>query len=478
MTSLTYHDAAGARHDRSCDRRAAGNWQVLDTGVDARARVIDTLDGRDDDRPQAEAVARDYLANRVDAQRRAGRAPGEAIPEHGGADAHSHRRPRPDRASTQRERLRCRTRLADGRVFAGDLAPERHRALQLGMLHQHTAGLVELAAGEQARRAGCRSPRADAPTTSCPAALPGRRTGSRSAARARRARTPRVGEEVFIAPAARSAPRAEKQAVSESRLLWVDVDQPGQLHRAVGVPGRAPVPPADRERRVRRLPRLLAAGRTAAGHRVSTSTGELVEPIERAHLRIIHRLGVGEDGKPNVADPACAERSRVMRLAGIGERQDGRARPDRRGRLRARAIPDQRSSSATFPTRRGRRLRRDVAATGRARDPYKRISPPEYFEKLAGIVVPRDGLVSCPAPEHDDRNPSCSVGTSPDAGLVLPLRRVAGRAGAIYDLASVLLGGPRGHALRGEAFNRARAYVADAFGEPRHQSHVREEDGR
>src|SRR5438552_3271691 len=52
-----------------------------------------------------------------------------------------------------------------------------------------------------------------------------------------------------------------------------------------------------------------------ATHLVEGS-GELLEPIERAHLRIIRRLGVGADGKPNVADPACAERSRVMRLAG------------------------------------------------------------------------------------------------------------------------------------------------------------------
>ncbi len=37
--------------------------------------------------------------------------------------------------------------------------------------------------------------------------------------------------------------------------------------------------------------------------------------------------------------------------------------------------------------------------------------------------------------------------------------------GAIYDLASVLLGGPTGQALRGEEFKRARAYVRDAFGE-------------
>ena len=105
-----------------------------------------------------------------------------------------------------------------------------------------------------------------------------------------------------------------------------------------------------------------------------------------------------------------------------------------------------------------------AAGTVQSRDPYKRISPPEYFEKLAGIVVPRDGLVSCPAPGHVDRNPSCSVGTSPDQGWCCHAGGCGAR-GAIYDLASVLLGGPWGRELRGEAFKRARAYVADVFGE-------------
>ena len=107
-----------------------------------------------------------------------------------------------------------------------------------------------------------------------------------------------------------------------------------------------------------------------------------------------------------------------------------------------------------------RRARR----AGQSRDPYKRISPPEYFEKLAGIVVPRDGLVSCPAPGHLDRNPSCSVGAGPDRGWCCHAGGCGAR-GAIYDLASVLLGGPWGRELRGEAFKRARAYVADVFGE-------------
>jgi len=53
---------------------------------------------------------------------------------------------------------------------------------------------------------------------------------------------------------------------------------------------------------------------------------------------------------------------------------------------------------------------------------------------------------------------------------------LAGRQGAAYEsppqsreqamaLVRLLLGGPWGHELRGEVFNRARAYVADVFGE-------------
>jgi hypothetical protein len=53
------------------------------------------------------------------------------------------------------------------------------------------------------------------------------------------------------------------------------------------------------------------------------ATGELVEPIERAHLRLIHHLGTDADRKPNVADPACADRSGVMRLAGSANGKTG-----------------------------------------------------------------------------------------------------------------------------------------------------------
>jgi hypothetical protein len=97
-------------------------------------------------------------------------------------------------------------------------------------------------------------------------------------------------------------------------------------------------------------------------------------------------------------------------------------------------------------------------------DPYKRIAPPEYFRRLAGISVPRGGLVCCPAPWHEDRHPSCSVGTDPAQGWCCHSSGCGAR-GAIYDLASVLAGGPWGRELRGDAFHRAHARVAEVFGE-------------
>jgi hypothetical protein len=357
--------------------------------------------------------------------------------------------------------LRCRIRLADGRTFTGELPPQRHRAVQLGMLHGDARGLVELAAG--VRREGrlqiTTRRRADH-------FLPGGGSGDEAWLQALlelAGQHADRGEEVFLAPAARSAARGEKHAVSETRWLWVDVDQPGQLHSLWGFLAERP------------CHLLVESGGSGGAHAywklaeplgaagVIEATGQLLEPIERANLRIVHHLGVGADGKPNVADPACAERSRVMRLAGTVNGKTGayarivEADFELSPYPIAQLVGDLPDPTTCAP----RRARRDGAST----DPYKRLSPPEYFEKLAGIVVPSDGLVSCPAPGHVDRHPSCSVGADPSSGWCCHSGSCGAR-GAIYDLASVLLGGPWGPELRGEAFKRARAYVADVFGEP------------
>ncbi len=379
----------------------------------------------------------------------------------------------PARLAAEPAGLRCRIRLADGRAFAGELPAERHRAVQIGLLHDDTDGLVELAAG--ARHDGrlqiLTRRRADH-------FLPGGRRGGegwRAALTGLAARHAERGEEVFLAPAVRVQARGDKRAVGHTRWLWIDVDQPGQLHALWAFLAERP------------CHLLVESGGSGGVHaywklaqplpatRVREATGELIEPIERANLRIVHHLGVGDDGKPNVADPACAERSRVMRLAGTVNGKTGAHARIVEADLALPAypiaelvgdLPDPVAPAAP-------RARRD----GQSSDPYKRISPPEYFEKLGGIVVPRDGLVSCPATSHVDRHPSCSVGTEPGQGWCCH-SGTCGARGAIYDLASVLLGGPWGRELRGDAFKRARAYVADVFGEPADQQPSAKEQPR
>jgi hypothetical protein len=93
MTSFSYRGANGVRHEIVVRRTAAGDWQVLDTCADETS-VIESLDGLVDGEPQAEAVARDYAANRARPDAAPGREAAGAIPEQGGADADNDRRPR------------------------------------------------------------------------------------------------------------------------------------------------------------------------------------------------------------------------------------------------------------------------------------------------------------------------------------------------------------------------------------------------
>jgi hypothetical protein len=96
----SYHDADGARHELVVRETAEGRWLVLDLNGE-EPRVIEELAGDEDGRPQAEAIARDYLTTVENPG--AGRTPRDPISEQGGADDSTHRRPRPrPRASRAR----------------------------------------------------------------------------------------------------------------------------------------------------------------------------------------------------------------------------------------------------------------------------------------------------------------------------------------------------------------------------------------
>jgi hypothetical protein len=312
-------------------------------------------------------------------------------------------------------------RLADGRVFAGELPAERHRALQLGMVHADSDGLVELAAG--ARRDGNLAIRT---RNRADHFLPGGNTGqpdwlARLLALA--ASHCDRGDEVFAAPAVRREPRGDKHAVAHTRALWVDVDQPGELPALWAFLAARPChllieSGGGGAHAYWRLDQPLPATRVLDG-------GELEEPIEHAHLRLIHHLGVGADGKPKVADPSCKDRSRVMRLAGSINRKTGRHARILEADFRlapypiAALIGDLRDPPSQRQGRRGGR-------TIDHNEPYKRISPPEYFEALAGIDVPRGGL---PRAMAHRRTPIVLGRDRLNAGLEMPRRQLRRRRG-------------------------------------------------
>jgi hypothetical protein len=87
----SYRDAEGAHHELVVRETDDGGWHVLDVDVNGEtAQLVDALSGDQDGRPQAEAIARDYLSTVG-----AGRPSADPISDQGGSDARSSRRPRP-----------------------------------------------------------------------------------------------------------------------------------------------------------------------------------------------------------------------------------------------------------------------------------------------------------------------------------------------------------------------------------------------
>lgn len=354
--------------------------------------------------------------------------------------------------------LRCRITFRDGSQFAGEVSPERHRLIQLKLLHRHTEGLVELTPGTRDLDGHLRVDRRSRPEHYLWGGANGRldwlgkllehAQAITAGEYGRRGTTSR--EEVFVGVTARHEPRGSKHAVSESRFLWVDIDRPERLEVLWEFLAERPC-------------HLLIESAGSGGCHAYWQLDRPLparfgdrEPIEQANLRIIHALG--ED----VADPNCKERSRVLRVAGTINYKTGEyARiieanlalpPYEPGRLVGDLTDPPMSHTAPPAVQRGE---------GESRDPYKRIPAPAYFATLAGITVPpRGSLVRCPA--HDDEHPSCSVSGGPDNVWKC---HACGAGGTIYDLASAVLGGPTGPELRGETFKRARAYVVELLGE-------------
>jgi hypothetical protein len=361
-----------------------------------------------------------------------------------------------------------RIRLADGRIVDAPLAPERQRRIHLGLLHADSDGYVEIAGAVRPPGSKMRMVTRKQPEYFRPGGATGDRhwlDGLLALVASEVAR----GREVAVAPAVRAQPAGYKAAVAHTRWLWVDVDGSEQLCALWDLLERKPaqlVVASAGSGGVHaywrlREPLWASPPMSAAEAQVPARR----QPIERANRRLIYALGYELDAcgrpHPTVADERCQDRSRVLRLAGTTNGKSGRlarivwADLAHTGWSLRELVGD--LADPPQPARR----RRPAGAPVAHNDPHKRIAPAEYFRRLAGIEVPERGLVSCPNPAHADTTPSCHVGGDAGEGWCC---HGCGAGGAIYDLASVLLGGPTGQWLRGEQFRRAREHVIRTFG--------------
>ncbi len=111
---------------------------------------------------------------------------------------------------------------------------------------------------------------------------------------------------------------------NHTRWLWVDVDKPGELPALWALLAERPCHLLIESAGSGGMHAYWKLEHELPAVQLDDRTGEVVEWIERANLRLIHRLGIGPDGNPSVADRQCAERSRVMRLAGTVNWKTGR----------------------------------------------------------------------------------------------------------------------------------------------------------
>jgi hypothetical protein len=382
------------------------------------------------------------------------------------------RRTRERSFSTAEPQLACRIRLADGRVFCGELPAAKHRAIQLGMLHGHSAGFVELTPGTRPPGGKLEVDRRDDSAHFLPGGAAGRRHWlDRLLAHAERivagryaprfyqetggSRVPR--EECFLGVAPRTVKQGRENSVAGSGWLWVDIDDPDRLDLLYAFLAERPCHLLVSSGGSGGVHAYWKLDRTIPAERVDPRTGEIVELIDRANGRLVARVG---------GDAVCRDRARVLRLAGTRNYKRGEwARIIDADLALAPYEPGELVDDLPDPETRLSRKRssRPDGPHDQDDDPYRRIPAVEYMARLAGRYVNRKGFVRCPAPGHEDKHPSCHVG-GPNPALFQC--KSCGAAGSIFDLASIVLGGPYGSGqLHDEAFKRARDLVVATFGE-------------
>ena len=247
------------------------------------------------------------------------------------------------------------------------------------------------------------------------------------------------GHEVLVGAVPRTRPEARREAVGTSRVVWVDIDAPEHLERAVAF-GR---------------PSHIALASGSGGvhlyWRLARPLGG--DELERACRRLAVHLG---------ADEAATDRLRLLRCAGTtnGKVQRTARLLAVRPELAAYELEALLDGVAELPPPPAPRAARYGSHDD---DALEQIAPPAYFATLAALEVPEGGGFVC-CPVHQERTPSCQVFAEAARGWHC---WGCGRGGSVYDLASALAGGPTGAQLRGEAFLEVKRRVRERLGAAR-----------
>jgi len=350
-------------------------------------------------------------------------------------------------ASPPRPELKTHIRLADGREVRVGLCAARHRALQIGLLHRHSDGYLEIAAGPRKPNGKLEIHTRKRPDHYL--ATGGGRRGrawlDRALALCERHAARR--EEVFVAPAERERPEPGKNAVERSSWLWVEIDRPGELGRLWDFVAERPCQLVIESAGSGGVHAYWRLSQPLSALSVDGQTGEVCELIERANRRLAAELG---------ADPVSVNRDRLLRLAGAVNYKTGNSARILYADFQAPGWPVARLiGDLPDPRPPARRVARPVRL-----DDLEAIPAPVYYERITGMSVGRDGTVRCPAAWHEDRNPSARVWEEPGRGWYC---FACGAGGGIYQLASVVLGGPYGPDLRDHAFRAAKRLAEEAF---------------
>src|SRR3954452_1432741 len=118
-------------------------------------------------------------------------------------------------------------------------------------------------------------------------------------------------------------------------------------------------------------------------------------------------------------------------------------------------LPDPPADDPRAPKRIRRRGTPPTPRRATVEDPVDRWTPREYFAALCAITeTDAHAKARGPRPDHADPRGSLWIGDTPQAGWFC---YGCCRGGRIFDLASLLIGGPWGADLRGDAFRAARA---------------------